>query len=134
MSLIDEARTVRERIAERLRELEPLAREYDELSKLAAEMGIEPTSLAQPRQPTQEPERSPSLPAARGRRAAGRRRSPNGDDVGKRVLEAIRADPGKTVAEYAQLIGVAPTSLYRPVRELTNAGTIVKRARQLYVP
>ena len=41
MSLIDEAQGVRQRIAERLRELEPLVAEYNQLRQLAADMGIE---------------------------------------------------------------------------------------------
>src|SRR5437588_690665 len=41
MSLLDEARAVRERIAARLRELEPLVKEYNELRQMAAEMGLE---------------------------------------------------------------------------------------------
>jgi hypothetical protein len=52
--------------------------------------------------------------------------------VGQRVLEAVRSEPGKTVAEYAELLGVSASSLYRPVRELTNDGALVKRARQLF--
>jgi uncharacterized membrane protein len=41
MSLADEVRTVRERVSARLAELEPLVREYDELLKLADELGID---------------------------------------------------------------------------------------------
>jgi DNA-binding Lrp family transcriptional regulator len=48
------------------------------------------------------------------------------------VLEAVRAEPGKTVGDYAEILGVAATALYRPVRELTNDGVLVKRARQLF--
>lgn len=48
------------------------------------------------------------------------------------MLEAIRSEPGHSVAEYARMMGVAPTVLYRPVRELTKSGVLVKRARQLF--
>jgi transposase-like protein len=48
------------------------------------------------------------------------------------VLDAVRAEPGKTVAEYAAILGVAPTALYRPVRRLANEGALVNRARQLF--
>jgi transposase-like protein len=48
------------------------------------------------------------------------------------VLAAAEADPGKTVADYAEVLGVAPTALYRPVRQLTTEGALVKRARQLF--
>jgi transposase-like protein len=83
-----------------------------------------------------------SGPASRPRPARVRRRAPReaaerpaqrGDgELARRVLEAVRADPGMTVAEYAAILGVAPTTLYRPVRRLTNDGSLVKRARQLF--
>ena len=133
MSLVDEARTVRQRIADRLAELEPLVREYDELKQLAAEMGVEPnasaagseSALAQPRRST------------RGRRAPARRRDAAADqaaagDLATRVVDAVTAAPGKTVAEYAADLDMTPTALYRPVRQLTTSGAIVKRARQLF--
>ena len=41
MSLVEEANTVRQRIVDRLRELEPVIREYNELRQLAVEMGLE---------------------------------------------------------------------------------------------
>jgi hypothetical protein len=115
MSLADEARAVRQRIAARLRELEPLAREYEDLKRVAAEMGLD-----------EEPR-----PARRSSTSKSRPQAPGGQLAG-RVLDAVRSDPGKTVAEYAKSLGVPPTSLYRPVRELASAGVVVKRARQLY--
>jgi hypothetical protein len=115
MSLADEARAVRQRIAARLNELEPLVREYEDLRRLAAEMGLNEPSAAAP---------APSTSAPRSQ-------APGGQMAG-RVLDAVRADPGKTVADYAKSLQVPATSLYRPVRELTNAGVLVKRARQLY--
>lgn len=113
MSLADEARAVRQRIAARLRELEPMVREYEELRRVAAEMGLD-DAPARPQPP-----------------AASRSQSPGGPMAG-RVLDEIRSDPGQTVADYAKALGVPATSLYRPVRELTSAGVVVKRARQLY--
>jgi hypothetical protein len=136
MSLIEEARTVRQRIVARLRELEPLVQEYEELTLVAAELGIDQAEISQaPRQ---------SAPRAgkrqRGRAGAGRRRStgasrssgPTGLELSDRVLDAVKANPGQTVAEYARALDLAPTSIYRPVRELTTSGAIVKRARQLF--
>ena len=157
MSLVDEARTVRERIVTRLRELAPLAREYNELRAVAIEMGLEvpaddgapagpearrnsvvPEALG----PEPEPERGAARrrPPARGGSASRSRSAPtlapaaNVADyqIGQRVLEAVRSEPGKTVAQYAELLGVSASSLYRPVRELTNDGALVKRARQLF--
>jgi hypothetical protein len=138
MSLIEEVRTVRERVAARLRELEPLVREYEELKRAATEMGIDQSEI------TRAAPDGPAKPAARrprGRAGSGQRRSsrtatrapdPPAPELSDRVLKAVSADPGKTVAEYARALEVAPTAIYRPIRELTTAGAIVKRARQLY--
>ena len=115
MSLADEARAVRQRIAARLRELEPLVREYEDLKRLAAEMGVDEGSV-------------PSRPSSK----AGARPQAPSSQIAGRVLDAVRSDPGKTVAEYASSMGVPATSLYRPVRELTAAGVLVKRTRQLF--
>lgn len=132
MSLAEEARDVRERIARRLRELEPLAREYEELKRLAAEMGIEtPSGIS-------DENRSRPAPRSRPRGSAGKGRLGSegppvrGGDLSDRVLAAVRAEPGKTLGEYAAALGVSQTALYRPVRELTNDRVIVKRARQLF--
>ena len=149
MSLIDEARAVRERIAARLRELEPLVREYNELQQLAAQMGVgedktdsaSPPSGVELRASPAGPPTSRRSPAGRGgaargstrrRRGGGARPHGEGGDLAARVLAAAQADPGKTVADYAEALGVAPTALYRPVRQLTTEGTLVKRARELY--
>jgi hypothetical protein len=130
MSLAEEARHVRQRIAERISELEPLAREYEELQRLAAEMGIEPPH------PAHERPRRPATPRRPPRRTTKSRpqphRQPPTAELTDRVLKAIRSQPGKTVGEYATILGLAPTALYRPVRELTNQHAILKRARQLY--
>ena len=140
MSLIDEARAVRERIAARLRELEPLVREYNELQQLAAQMGVGEgeAGSASPRSGVELPASPAGPPTSRRRPAGGggaARSSPRqqgGGDLAARVLAAAQADPGKTVADYAEALGVAPTALYRPVRQLTTEGVLVKRARQLY--
>lgn len=47
MSLADEVRTVKQRVAERLAELEPLAREYEDLGSKAGEAGAEGARTSQ---------------------------------------------------------------------------------------
>src|SRR6202035_883649 len=74
----------------------------------------------------------PSAPAEQRARAAGAAERPTDHALADRVLEAVRADPGKTVAEYAEILGLPATGLYRPVRELTTEGVLANRARQLY--
>jgi hypothetical protein len=136
MSLVDEARTVRDRIAARLRELEPLVREYDELMQVAAEMGLDRTPTESDSTPT-DVRRAPTTSSAPRRRATARSASTVATpavsaELTDRVLEAVRLDPGRTVAEYAELLDVAATALYRPVRKLTSEGVLVKRVRQLF--
>lgn len=140
MSLVDEAREVRERIAARLRELEPLVAEYNELRKVAGEMGIDSRERVSAAATTTKARREQGPRATRHPRrtkSAGKRVSSAGaaggnDGFAKRMLEAVRDHPGKTVADYAGLLGLSPATLYRPTRELTAAGTIVKRGRQLF--
>jgi hypothetical protein len=126
MSLVDEAREVRERIVARLRELEPLVREYEELKQAAREMGIDESELGPP-----GPPRRQSRARARSESSAGVKPE-SGGDLSDRVLGAVQSEPGKSVADYARMLELPPTALYRPVRELANAGAIVKRARQLF--
>ena len=138
MPLIDEVRSFRQRVAERLHELEPLVREYNELKQVAAEIGLDEavgetaTTLGEDGAAVATSEageerrgRDRSSRASDGRRAASA-------ELGDRVLEAVLADPGKTVAEYAAILGVPATTLYRPVRELTTDGALLKRVRHLY--
>ena len=63
MTLADEARTLRERVAARLAELEPLVREYQELRRVADEIGLTPS----------EPAGATSEEPAEETRGAGRR-------------------------------------------------------------
>jgi hypothetical protein len=141
MSLADEARTLRDRVSARLAELEPLVREYQELQRVAAEIG-----LAQP-EPESAPSEEPAPPPAkaadddqRARRAAPRRRQPSrgqsrvaaAAERDARVLGAVTANPGATVAEIASALEVDAVSLYRPVRDLASAGKVVKRGRGLF--
>jgi uncharacterized membrane protein len=153
MSLADEARTLRERVAARLAELEPLVREYEELQRVAAEIGLRPSApagsasaaAAEVTAPAAAPAApSGDVPASRAdqpvpRPTARRRQARRGQsrvaaaaERDARVLEAVSEHPGATVAEIASVLGVDAVSLYRPVRDLASAGKVVKRARGLF--
>jgi len=136
MSLVDEARTVRDRIAARLRELEPLVHEYDELMQIAAEMGLDRVQTESDSTPTDVRRAAATgsrpRPRAPARGASVAEAPAVAGELTDRVLEAVRVDPGRTVAEYAEVLGVAATALYRPVRKLTDEGVLVKRVRQLF--
>ena len=149
MTLADEARTLRERVAARLAELEPLVREYQELQRVADELGL---TASEPASATAEEPAAPAaaVPAAaarqpaaadqRSRRASARRRQARrgqsrvaaAAERDARLLEAVSANPGATVAEIATTLGVDAVSLYRPVRDLASTGQVVKRGRGLF--
>ena len=130
MPLIDEVRSFRQRVAERLQELEPLVREYNELKQVAAEIGVDGT-VAEAASAGEDGSALGAAETGKERRGRSRRRTAS-PALGERVLEAVRADPGKTVADYAAILGEPATSLYRPVRELTTDGALLKRARHLF--
>jgi uncharacterized membrane protein len=140
MSLADEARTLRQRVAARLAELEPLVREYEELQRVAAEIGL--TAAEAAGAPSGELAEAPGGSASeepRPRKAAPRRptrraqrRVAAAAERDARVLEAVAANPGATVAEIASALGVDAVSLYRPVRDLASTGKVVKRGRGLF--
>ena len=115
-------------------------REYEELKQAAAEMGINESegqgmsaAASEPRR-TRQPRSRARKPAARERRAdAPAERAPeSAGELSERVLAAVQSNPGQAVGDYARMLDVQPTAIYRPVRELTDAGKLVKRARQLY--
>lgn len=141
MSLADEARTLRDRVAARLAELEPLVREYEELQRLAAEMGITAADVAtgagadeHHQEPVAaEPVTQAGTEAPRRRPGRSRRnRASVAAERDARVLEAVRANPGATVAEIAAAVGLETTALYRTVRDLASAGAVIQRGRGLF--
>jgi hypothetical protein len=140
MSLADEARTLRERVATRLAELEPLVREYEELQRVAAEIGLPASAPASSsrQQPGDAPAAAADTPQRPARATPRRqtrgpqRRVAAAAERDARVLEAVAANPGTTVAEIASVLGVDAVSLYRPVRDLASTGKVVKRGRGLY--
>ncbi len=150
MSLADEVRTLRRRVAQRLTELEPLVREYEQLREIADELGLEPGDYEESaadapvvadalviadgpavadRPAARRGRARPQRGGSKGRR--GRAQSTTGEDV-PALLAVVRANPGATVADIASIMDVAPTSLYRAVRDLTAAGEVVKRGRALF--
>lgn len=135
MSLIDELRSVKSRVADRLRELEPLVAEYNELVKEAERLGID-TKRAETAAPAPAPRRPARGRSSRSRtrKAATPKPAPPSSDSRDKVIAAVAAAPGATVAEIAKSLGVEATSLYRLVRALTDDGTLTKRGRQLYPP
>jgi len=166
VSVLDDLRTLEQRVTERLAELEPLVQEYNELRTQAERFnlaltanGAQPTRRARPAKtrraragktraagrasrrhnvasPTSsqpqserrgtEPSPTPPKPAAEPRQAAQPRAQRR-----EQVLELVKGNPGITVAEVGERLGVDSTSLYRHVNRLTADGQIRKTGREL---
>jgi hypothetical protein len=137
----------RREIANRLTELKPLADEYNHLqaaaSALAGVRGTTATTATsaprrrgpgRPRRsasPTRtaptKPKRKPGRPA---KRRAGRRKG-----SGTRAAEAsalVKGQPGITIPELADKMGIKQNYLYRVLPGLAQEGRVSKRGRGWY--
>lgn len=136
VSALDELHALEERVTRRLRELQPLVDEYDELLRVARRLGIDPEAAGRPKASA-----APAASKRRGTKAArpgpsSRRNSPSrtAPTDGSRhdqVLGVVREHPGITVPELGRQLGVDPTSLYRVVRRLEQQGHVLKQGRRI---
>jgi hypothetical protein len=160
MSLQDQVRKLEQQVVDRLKELEPLTREYEQLRKVAERLGVKYTP--QPGEGEGEPEPAPAATRASGRKRAPKRaarqaakpqaarapartgaakgaakrraaRSTSGPRAAARpgqrqddVLRLVVEQPGITVREIGQRLGVDPTGLYRIVKRLADDGRVRK--------
>lgn len=126
----------RAQIERRLEELRPLQEEYDRLERAKAALeGLEGPSVASGRA------RGRRSSGASGRAAAGsrqraapangrrrQRRRPGGRSG--ETLELVRQNPGITVAEIADRLGMKERNyLYRIVADLQSQGAVEKEGR-----
>jgi transcriptional regulator with GAF, ATPase, and Fis domain len=142
VSVLDQFRDAEQRVAQRLKELEPAVAEYRELEQVAQRLGIEP-SAAPPatkrsstrRKRTRSRATTPAAAAATSSSAkTGTRRSRSNARAGQRgeqLTALVRERPGITVREAGQELGVDPTGLYRVVQRLEQAGQLRKNGRAL---
>jgi hypothetical protein len=191
MSLVDQVRKLEHEVVERLRELEPLTREYDQLRKVAQRLGLKytpgsakPDAGAKPsatrrrtakpaaKRPARKPAkaqagqsrgRSAAKPSAKPRgtrstaapkakakakatggaktatrarprkraatsrqRSGGRRAAARPGQRHEDVLRLVGENPGITVREIGERLGVDATGLYRVVNQLTDEGRVRK--------
>ena len=141
MSVLDDFRAAEQRIAQRLKELEPSVAEYRELEAVAQRLGIDSGEAASETAPAARTRRASRPRRARAATAtnnaapkkarAGSRRRTAGGGREQQLLELVRARPGITVREAGQDFGVDPTSLYRLVRRLEQNGQVRKKGRGL---
>jgi hypothetical protein len=113
----------------RLKELRPLATEFERLKRARAALeaagvsstgdrGRRSTRAAREQQSRRGASRTSSPPQARARQGARRRRAPRGANQ-EAVLTALRDGGRATVSELSTVTGIKPTVLYALTRSLT---------------
>jgi transcriptional regulator with GAF, ATPase, and Fis domain len=147
MSVLDQFRDAQQRVAERLKELEPAVAEYRELEEVARRLGIDGEAsrgkAGAAASATRRPSRktaaattkrasAPTKPDTRTKRSRGSRRTTaSPGQRAEQLLALVRERPGVTVAEAGKHLGVDPTGLYRIVHRLEQRGDVRKNGRQL---
>lgn len=131
MSVLENLRRVEGDLIARMRELRPLVDEYLELAATARRLDVQlPADALADRLgagPSDAP--PPAPPAARGRR---RRAQARPGERREQILLLVAGRPGLTVRQVGEALGVDPTSLYRPVRELIANGSLRKDGPELF--
>ena len=185
MSLLDQVHKLEQQVVNRLKELEPLTREYDQLRKVAERLGLKyspgsgqsddgATPATKPRRPGKrgtrakpaarrpakakaaKPQRTRSTTArtsastqaagaggtaaaarprkraaTSGRRSSARRAAARPGQRHDDVLRLVRENPGITVRETGERLGVDATGLYRVVKQLSDEGRVRKDGTRL---
>ena len=123
----------RNEIGARLKELKPLVDEYQRLEAAAAALdGVPVTSSVS--SPSARPRRAPARARATPKRAkgagGGRRGRPKGTGTrGAEALALVRGNPGITIPEIAEKMGIKQNYLYRVLPGLAEDGLVKKDGR-----
>src|SRR5689334_24710374 len=112
----------RKEIRARLQELKPLVEEYHRLEAAAQALeGVGTTTTSTRRSRTT---------TTRTGGGTGRRGRPRGSGTrGKQALELVRANPGITIPELADKMGIKQNYLYRVLPGLQKDGQVRKEGR-----
>jgi hypothetical protein len=116
----------RQEIDNRLKELRPLYEEYLKLEKAQEALA----GMDQPRRrgPGRPPGSTSSKPASGNGRRRRRRRS--GGTRGDQALEVVRQNPGISVSELGDKLGISQKNyLYRVMANLQQDGAVRKEGR-----
>ena len=113
----------RKEIRARLQELKPLVDEYHRLeAAVQALEGVKPSTAAAPRRAR--------TTATRTGTGTGRRGRPRGSGTrSKEALQHVRANPGITIPELAEKMGIKQNYLYRVLPGLAQDGLVAKQGR-----
>jgi len=120
----------RSEIGMRLNELRPLVDEYQRLEAAVAALDGVPAKTA----PSNGGSRRKPARATTRRRSesagGGRRGRPKGSGTrGLEALELVKANPGITIPEIAEKMGIKQNYLYRVLPGLAQEGQVVKEGR-----
>ena len=117
----------RHEIAARLKELKPLVEEYRRLEAAAEALEDVPTSTSA----TAVTQRAPAgSKAAAARSRGGRRGRPKGSGTRRaEALALVKENPGITIPEIAEKMGIKQNYLYRVLPGLAEDGLVVKDGR-----
>jgi CRP-like cAMP-binding protein len=119
-------------IRDRLKELKPLVEEYHRLEAAASALdGVPANGAGGASAPAQRRTRGTGRRSSAGAGAgAGRRGRPKGSGTrSKQALELVRAQPGITIPELADAMGIKQNYLYRVLPSLAQEGLVSKKGR-----
>ncbi len=91
--------------------------------------------IGRPKTPTRTANPTPPTPPAAVREAPAREkdvRAPRGGKYDARLVQIVAGQPGITVAEAAEQLGLPASGLYPTIRRLQSTGQLVKRGRGLH--
>jgi len=130
---LDEKRT---EIGSRLKELKPLVDEYTRLQAAAAALDGVPANTSAPSTPRRAAgraggSRKRSSAKAKSSGGTGKRRGrPKGSGTrGNEALQLVKANPGITIPELAEKMGIKQNYLYRVLPGLARDGLVAKDGR-----
>jgi CRP-like cAMP-binding protein len=128
MEFLEEKRS---EIDARLKELKPLVEEYARLEAAAAALaGVSGSST--PAAPSRRGARHAAAATPRRREAAShtRRGRPKGSGTrGNEALELVKANPGITIPQIAEKLGIKQNYLYRVLPGLEQDGLVERNGR-----
>jgi CRP-like cAMP-binding protein len=118
----------KQEIHARLKELRPLVDEFQRLEAAAAALDGVGAPLSNRERPSARRAKRPASGGGSG--AGGGRGRPKGSGTrSKQALEAVKGQPGITIPELAQAMGIAQNYLYRVMPELQKDGLVRKEGR-----
>ena len=125
----------RNEIGARLKELKPLVDEYHRLEAAAAALDGVPTQTTSAGNGSGSSQRATARVKAAGRRRSagagtGRRGRPKGSGTrGAEALALVKGNPGITIPEIAEKMGIKQNYLYRVLPGLAEDGLVKKDGR-----